>query len=422
MKKTLLIALSIIVSTFSFAQNISKENNLKELKKTQEKYRNFDNKTEREIYDRHFKSLENRIEKGYSKDLFIFDKSYRNLIQKIFSEIKIANNSYQISEPNFFIIKNNVPNASSFGFDYYMLYNGLLNLVENEYQLAAVLGHEMAHNYLNHSTVNIKQEASFLIDFKKELRSIKKNEFIKLIKSQDEIIQKKYDLANQSRHKEIAADSLGFVFYSNANYPKSEYLEMLNRLDKYDAKNTNSIKDSTYHTLFVPAGITIKPKWLKLEKEELFAGLSFTEHIDKDSIKSHPNTSDRKKWIAEKFKVENIKNEIVKPSEEFVQLKNKVVDDFYTTMFINDSYGNALYLLVNEKQEKSERKDLDKNIGIAFNKLHEARLKHEFNKYVTIADANDEDKDYHKFLNFLWNLSTPDLKLIADYYTKKAAQ
>ena len=107
MKKTLLITLSIIVSTFSFAQNISKENNLKELKKTQEKYRNFDNKTEREIYDRHFKSLENRIEKGYSKDLFIFDKSYRNLIQKIFSEIKIANNSYQISEPNFFIIKNN---------------------------------------------------------------------------------------------------------------------------------------------------------------------------------------------------------------------------------------------------------------------------------------------------------------------------
>lgn len=422
MKKALLFTLLIFVSTITFAQSTSKENSLKDLKLIQNKHRNFDNKIEREIYDRNFKSLEYSIEKGFTKDEFIVDKNFTNFIQKIFSEITRANSSYQLNNPNFFIVKNNIPNASSFGFDYYMLYNGLFNLAENEYQIAAVLGHEMAHNYLNHSIEEIKQEASFLIDFKKEIKSIKKQEFIRLIKSQDEIIQKKYDLANQSRLKEIAADSLGFVFYSNANFPKSEYLEMLNRLDQYNTKNTIILKDSTYYNLFSSAGISINPKWLKLEKEELFAGLTFTEHVDQDSVKTHPNTNERKQWIAEKFKVENIKTEVVKPSVEFIQLKNKVVEDFYNTMFLNDSFGDALYLLFNEKQNKSERNDLDKNIGIVFTKLHEARLKHEFNKYVTIADANDEDADYHKFLNFLWNLSTNDLKIIGEYYTKKTAE
>lgn len=425
MKKTLLIILTIVCNSLLNAQmntNYSKELELKELQSVKSKYRNFETKLERDIYDQHFRLMEHHIEKGFNKDQFIFDKNFTSFIQKIFSELQNSNKNYKIDNSRFFIIKNNIPNASSFGFDYYSIYNGLFNLVENEYQLAAVISHEIAHNYLNHITEEIKQNAEFVKDFKKEIKSIKKSEFIKLIKSQDEIIQKKYDLANQSRQKEISADSLGFIIYSNANYPKSEYLEMLNRLEKFNTPNTKILNDSIYYQLYEPAGITIKPKWLKLEKDNIFDGLSFTEHIDKDSIKSHPNTSDRKKWIQEKFKIEKIKDEVVKPSKEFADLKNIVFSDFYNTMFFNENYGNAIYLLMNDKQYKTDRKDIDLNLGIAFTKLYEGRLNHQFNKYVSIANANDEDKDYNRFLHFLWSLNTSDLKIIGDYYTKKAAQ
>lgn len=425
MKKTLPIILAIIWSTFIHAQsstNFTKEDELKELQNVKSKYRNYESKLERDFYDQHFKSIEHQITLGYNKNQFIFDQSFTNFFQKIFKDLENSNKNYNISKSRFFIVKNNIPNASSFGFDYYSIFDGIFNLAENEYQLAAVIGHEIAHNYLNHIGEEIKQDAEFVKDFKKERKSIKRNEFIRLIKSQDEIIQKKYDLASLSRQKEIAADSLGFIIYSNANFPKSEYLKMLNRLENFDTPNTKILNDNTYYQLFEPAGITIKPKWLKLEKENLFEGLSFVEHIDKDSIKSHPNTSERRKWIQEKFKLENIKDEVVKPSEEFIQLKTKVYTDFYKTMFFNENYGNAIYLLMNEIQDKTERNDLELNLGIAFTKLYEGRLNHQFNKYVPIADPNDDDKDYNKFLHFLGSLNTSDLKLIADYYTKKAAQ
>ena len=86
-----------------------------------------------------------------------------------------------------------------------------------------------------------------------------------------------------------------------------------------------------------------------------------------------------------------------------------------------NNYDYALYTIMNQKQKGNNDPKLDELLVEIFDKLHESRLKHEFNKYVSIANANDEDTDYHRFLNFLWNLPTPELKLIANYYKEKAA-
>lgn len=417
MKKNLLIALTLLSTTFNFAQ----EKELKTLKAEQAKYKNFGSKEERAIFESHFKTIEHTITQGFTKENFIVDAKFTTYFQKIFNRLKTANQYLDLGDPMAYVVKQNAPNATSLGYNYYLIYSGLFHLTENEHQLAAILGHEIAHNYLNHIQQDIQKEAEFVKDFKKELKSIKKNEFIKLIKSQDEIIQKKYDLASQSRAKEIQADSLGFILYTNAKYPASEYLHMLHRLEEFDQKNTSIIKDSTYHQLFEIEDIHLNPTWLNLEKDELFSGLTFTEHVNQDSINTHPNTLDRIKWVKEKFSIHEANHEIEKASGEFLALKDVVKNEFYQTFFHNNNYAIALYLLVLEKQEGSNRKDLDQTIAQAFLKLYDSRLNHAFNKYVPVANANDEDEDYNKFLHFLWNLSTTDLKKIGDYYTKKAA-
>ena len=356
------------------------------------------------------------------KENFVLDLEYKKFIDQLFHQFVTQNKEYQLGSPTPYIVKANTANAASAGFDYYFVNSGILRYLDNEYQLAAVIGHELAHNYLNHSKESIKREAEFYRDFKKELRSLKRSEMIKLIKSQDEVIQKKYDMAVLSRKKEIAADSLGFVFYSKLNFPKSEYLGLLKKFEAIDAEEFKTTKDDTYQQLFEVNGVKIKPKWLKFEKDELFAGLTFTEHIDKDSVKSHPNTKDRKEWVIKNFKLDENETSKIEASEAFLQLKDKMIQQKYDTYFHNDNYATALYYLAQEKQEGSTRKDLDMYFGLAFLKLYDGRLKHEFNKYVPIADTNDEDQDFHRFLNFLWNIPTPDLKTIGDYYMKKAAE
>lgn len=294
----------------------------------------------------------------------------------------------------------------------------VFTLADNEFQLAAVLSHELAHNYLEHTKQEILQEAEFLKDFKKEIRSLKRNEMIQLIKSQDKQIQKKYDLAAQSRKKEIKADSLGFIYYSSLAYPKSEYLTVLKKLETYDSIKTPKIELNTYKDLLNIDGLKFNQKWFKLEKDELFSGLSFTEYIDKDSIRSHPNILDRINFITTKFEIDT--NQKVIASEEFITLKKEIKTMRFDFYFNNNQYAIALYELILAKQNNSTQTDLDSKIALVFNKLYEGRIKHEFNKYVSIANPNDEDTNYNEFLHFLWSLTTPKIKIIADHYQKKA--
>lgn len=423
MKKHLLLVLPLLLSTTGLGQHKHqslKEREIRQLKVNQSQIKDFETREEREIFNNRFKSLEKEITDGYLKENFVLDTEYKKFIEQLFNQFIAQNKEYQLRKPTIYITKTNSPNAASAGFDYYFVNSGILCYLDNEYQLAAVIGHELAHNYLDHSRESIKQDAEFYREFKKERRLLKKSEMIKLIKSQDEVIQKKYDLAVLSRKKEIAADSLGFVFYTKLNFPKSEYLGLLNKLEEIDNEKFKITNDETYQQLFEVNGFKIKPKWLKLEKDELFSGLTFTEHIDKDSVKSHPNTKDRKEWVMKKFKINENKDAKIEASELFLKLKNKMIQQKYETYLHNDNYAFALYLIMQEKQENSERSDLDFNMNRILLKLYEGRLKHEFNKYVPIADANDEDQDYNRFLNFLWNIPTPDFKTIADYYNTKA--
>lgn len=424
MKKLIPFLLTLLLSTFIFGQvnsDVLKERDLNTLKAIQNKYNNFNNRTEKNVYNQHFKRVENDINKNYKKNFFILDNEYQSFIKNCFQKIKDANTAIPLETAHFYIVKSNVPNAASLGFDYYMINSGLFQLFDNDYQIAAVLAHEIAHNHLQHIKLEIIQEAEFIQDFKKEYRSLKRSELIKLIKSQDEVIQKKYDLANQSRKKEIAADSLGFILYSKLDYPKNEYLNSLKKLEEYDEKmNAITIGDSLYYETFEVNGVKLNPKWLKLEKNELFSGLSFKEHVNQDSVNTHPNIVDRINWLKNNFKIEDNQSESKNASANYIQLKKKYNDTLFDNYYDNEEYALALYHLMSEKNLNLKQLDFDKNIAIIFNKLHEGRLKLLFNKYVPIADPNSQKIDYNKFLHLLWNIPTTDLKIIADYYKTKA--
>ncbi|GGF01338.1 Peptidase family M48 [Chishuiella changwenlii] len=426
MKKLIPFLFTLLSSVLVFSQtNLNsdalKERDLKTLKAVQNKYNNFNNRFEKNVYNQHFTRIENDLNKNYKKNFFILDNDYQEFIKNCFQNIKDANKTIPLESPHFYILKSNVPNASSLGFDYYMINNGLFQLFDNEYQFAAVITHEIAHNYLQHVKLEIIQEAEFIQDFKKEYRSLKRSDLIKLIKSQDEVIQKKYDLANQSRKKEIAADSLGFILYSQLNFPKIEYLNSLKKLEEFDEKiKTTTINDSLYYQTFEVNGVKLNPKWLKIQKNELFSGLSFTEHVNQDSVSTHPNIVDRINWLKNNFKIEEKQLESKNASTNYIQLKKKYNDTLFDNYYDNNEYAVALYHLIREKNLNSKLLDFDKNIAIIFNKLHEGRLKLSFNKYVPIADVNSEKTDYNKFLHLIWNIPTADLKTIADYYKTKA--
>ncbi|WP_312921318.1 M48 family metalloprotease [Empedobacter brevis] len=397
----------------------TKELDSKYIKYIKSTLNNFKSKEERKEYDSYFELLEHRISLNYNKNNYVLDNDYQKLTQNIFQLINSKNTNLKRNTSRFYIIKSNIPNAASLGFNLYFIESGLFNLLDNQFQFAAVICHEIAHNELNHTKLAIEQDAEFEKDFKREIKSIKRQDFLKLIKSQNQVIQKKYDLAEQSRKKEISADSLGYILYKNLNYPKSEYFHLLKKIEEFDQSDKYILDDSIYAYLFDLPEQKFNPKSIKIERNSLFDGLSFTEYINKDSIRTHPNLNDRLNWIHKNFQEDFTKQNVV-PSVNFKNIKAKEIENYYENYIHNEEYTTALLELIYEKQKHTNRADLDKYIGEIFMKLFESRKSLKFNKYVAQVDANDKNVNTQKLLSFLWNLTNDELKNIGEYYTKKA--
>ena len=129
--------------------------------------------------------------------------------------------------------------------------------------------------------------------------------------------------------------------------------------------------------------------------------------------------NDRLNWIQKNFQ-EDFTKQNVTPSAEFENVKAKEIQNYYENYIHNEEYTTALLELMYEKQNHSNRTDLDKYIGIIFTKLNEGRKSLKFNKYVAQVDANDKNINKQKLLSFLWSLTNDELKNIGEYYTKKA--
>ena len=164
------------------ANSQTKELDSKYIKNIKSTLSNFNSKEERKGYDNYFEILEHQISINYAKNNYVLDSDYQKITQNTFQLINSKNTDLQINKNKFYIIKSNIPNASSLGFNVYVIESGLFNLLDNQFQFAAVICHEIAHNQLNHTRLAIEQDAEFEKDFKREIKSIKRQDFLKLIK------------------------------------------------------------------------------------------------------------------------------------------------------------------------------------------------------------------------------------------------
>ncbi len=170
----------LFFSYLLFIQTVNsqtKELDSKYVKNIKSTLSNFKSKEERKEYDNYFEFLEHRISLNYTKNNYVLDNDYQKLTQNTFDQIISKNTDLKSNTNKFYIIKSNIPNAASLGFNIYFIESGLFNLLDNQFQFAAVICHEIAHNQLNHTRLSIEQDAEFVKDFKREIKSIKRQDF-----------------------------------------------------------------------------------------------------------------------------------------------------------------------------------------------------------------------------------------------------
>lgn len=141
----------------------------------------------------------------------------------------VANTSDRPGIPyHFAVLNHDSLNAFAAPAGYIFVTRGLLNAAKNEAELAAILGHEIAHVSTKH-ILKVIQRSKQIAGVTEEGLGLFMKDPSKFKGVVDEAMKKLLD-EGLDRDKELEADRLGVVFAARAGYDPTAYKELLTRL------------------------------------------------------------------------------------------------------------------------------------------------------------------------------------------------
>lgn len=368
-----------------------------------------------------FNAMDKVVKEDILRGQYVFDSRFDKLVSEIVAEIA-SKNPIVPSDLKLYISRNLALNASSLGNKCFVLNMGTFYFLQNEDQLASVISHEIGHLVLKHSLQDKMND--YVLDksqdFKEEVSGIESQRYNKGDKAYNRLKEILYQSGKLNKKQEFEADSIGYVFYRNTKFHKSDYLTSLRLLEIYDTIRPIGVKTETYKTMFNIPEQSFKEAWLKKED---FSGYDYSKYKDRfneDSLSTHPETEKR---IAAMRKIfpEIEKEEAHEPSSSFSDLQKVAGNEQLPSLMFNEEYGFGVYLSLLNLQENPKDAYSEKWLGNFLEKIYEARRDYTLNRYLERVDPKNQSESYQQFLNFMWNLNLAELKTFAGYYIKKGS-
>ncbi|MDB5121948.1 MAG: Peptidase family [Mucilaginibacter sp.] len=219
---------------------------------------------------------------------FLFDTEVAPYLNSIFNHV-LEKNGLDKNQFHFFVNRTAGVNAYTYEEGTIVCNLGLLNIMENESQLAMVFCHELGHYLLKHANSSIisQLEIYHSPEFLAKVRSIKKQAYSSRKQLEELYKSDVFDRRKHNRSQERAADSLGIVLFENTFYSGAQVSHIFDLL----AAAEGSPAMGTLTSFFKQENITIDEEWLKPAKKMSFGTIK-QEIVD--SLKTHPDCAVRK--------------------------------------------------------------------------------------------------------------------------------
>lgn len=348
---------------------------------------------------------------------YVFNSIFAEKLRQYFEILKTKNPKIP-ANVKILVSKDNSPNAFCMQDGIFVVNMGLFNWIDNENQLIAILGHELGHQILTHSE-NLQKK---IIEKNLQNKPLVSTIAISKLNKTDQAFQlfknQAYETGTFRRKHESEADSVGYVMYKNTGLPKAEYINALKNLQKYDSISPRLLKKETYLKFFDLPEQPFKEKWLKMEDFSLYDYANYKEKLDKDSLSSHPEVSERLISLRKNFPELAMDEPSAETTDkDFLTLKKMAKFEVIPNFYHSEDFGDGIYATLQLLQDGEDEIYYKKWLGKNFTKIYEARKNYNLNRYLDRVDPKNQSESYQQFLNFMWNLSLDDLKFIAEYYS-----
>ncbi len=336
----------------------------------------------------------------------------------------IKNNPHLASENlRAYFVYNHIPNACSTGEGSIFINLGLLEILDNESELAFILAHEIAHQSQRHTNKSINElfNEFYSENYQHQLTEMKKlglgryNRFKEIVKNLE------LDNSKHSRSYETEWDSLAYEYLKPTKYNLSRSVESLNKLKLADteAMDMNSILTKTFHFENLP----FNQHWLQ-KKESI--GDKYKLELSKeaqDSLCTHPNTEARyqfiKNLILQNGQSQNDSAELSR--DTFAKMKKEFSYISIQKLIEEKEISKAIYQIL-----KTQSKG-DDNLFLKIKLLNCLQTVFDKLNDYTLAEYVDSrnpyyPKEYNKLLIFIDNLSLKDVENLIENYRNRLYQ
>jgi len=300
LKKLIFLYINLLVITIAIAQpnaqNFSPlSNTIYQQKISELKDRKptliYPDKKQQKTYTEIISERNKDLVEDFEKNQIVGDTLLLNKCNSIITKMKISNPNFSFNNISVYINRSCTANASCFGEGTLFVNMGLFLWIDNDDELALIIGHELSHQFLDHAEGKIKNNIQLLSsdDFIAEIKAIKKSKDGKYERYKNLMKTMVTQNGTHSRYKESEADSLGYILTKNAGYNVKNAVTILLKLDNVDDLfNANNLYDVKVAVERAGADSTI------FHKNDKYHGLSMetvTMSADKDfdSIKTHPD-------------------------------------------------------------------------------------------------------------------------------------
>ena len=351
----------------------------------------------------------------FKENDLIDDTILLNKCNSILSRISAANRNYRFDTIKLYINRSMVANAACYGEGSILINLGLFLWTDNDDELALVIGHEIAHQLLNHFTSKIEKSIAMLTsdEFKEELKNIKKADYGKFDRFRKLMKGINIESGKHSTYKESEADSLGFIFVKNAGFNTMNASKILLKLDKVDDLFTSGklygLKDFFEKAPIDQSYFKPKPKYNGLSSANV------TMNADKafDSIKTHPDCIKRYEMIAGKGSLPVV-NCCIALTNSLTNYKENALLEITRHLYENNAIGMCIHLCFFALKNNYNPGIYNYFLSACFSKLYYTDKKLErFNAANAYAARGSNLKELQ---DFLFDVSSTDLDKLSAYF------
>ena len=352
---------------------------------------------------------------SFKDDKLIYDTLLLNKCNSILNRISVANKNFKFDTIKLYINRSVVANAANYGDGTIMINLGLFLWIDNDDELALVIGHEIAHQLLNHLQSKIEKSITMLTsdEFKEELKKIKKADYGKFERFRKLMKGLNIESGKHSTYKESEADSLGVVLIKNANFNISNASKILLKLDKVDDLFTSGklyiLKDFFEKAPIDLSYFKAKPKYNGLSSVEV------TMNADKDfdSIKTHPDCIKRYETIAGKNTLPTVSC-CTELNDLYRNYKENAMLEMVRYLYENKSIALCIHMSLFALKNNFDHPIYNYFLSLCFSKLYlNDKNLERFNAANAHASRGTNLKELQ---DFLFDIGSKDLEILAAYF------